>query len=119
MNFLLRSLDNMREVEENALHSVVFLQDFCDLRTVATANVCNDTDPGEIVSVENGVRFSTMNTDHCCIEDAGLVGMLGQVIEHPFAEYLVEGNLSGANAVVNVRPGTKLLVSHHEHQGPF
>src|SRR5215470_8338321 len=89
MNSLLCSLDDMREVEENALHPVVFLEDFCDLRTVAATDVRNDPDPGEIVSIENGVRFPTVNTHHRRIEDAGLVRMLGQVIEHPFAEDLV------------------------------
>ena len=59
MNSLLRSLDYMREVEENAFHPDVLLEDFCQLRTVAATNVRNDTDPREIVSVENGVRFPT------------------------------------------------------------
>src|SRR5262249_46697263 len=119
MHSLLRSLNDMREVEENALHPVVFLEDFCDLRTVAAADVRNDTDPGEIVSIENGVRFSTVNADHCRIENAGFVGMVAQVIEDPFAEHLVECNLSCANAVINLCPGTKLLVTHHERQGTF
>src|SRR6516164_5141005 len=101
MHSLSCSLDDMREVEENALHLVVLLEDFCDLRTVAAPDVRNDTDPGEIVSVENGIRFPTVNTDHRRIENAGFVGMVAQVIEDPFAEYLVEGNLSGANAVLN------------------
>src|SRR6516165_10076379 len=119
MNSLLRPLDYVREVEENALHPVVFLEDFCHLRTVAATNVRNDTDPREIVSVEKGVRFPTMNTDHRCIEDAGLVGMLAQVIENRFAENFIEGNLSGANTVVNLCPRTKLLITAHKRQGTF
>src|SRR5437868_4613014 len=77
LNSLLRSLDDMRQVEENPLHPGVFLEDFYDLRTVAAANICNHTDTGESISVENGVRFATI---HRCIEDAGFVRMLGQVI---------------------------------------
>ena len=50
-------------------------------------------------------------------EVAGLVGMLGQVIESRLAENLVEGNLPGADAVVNLYPGTELLVAGHERQG--
>src|SRR5262249_11634236 len=118
-NSLLRSLDDMWEVEENAFHPLVFLEDFRHLRTVAATDVRNDTDPREIVSVENGVRFPTVNTDHRCIEDAGLVRMVAQVIENRSAENLVEGNLSGANAVVNLCPGTKLLITRHERQGTF
>src|SRR5262249_60838726 len=109
----------MREVEENALHPVVFLEDFRHLRTITAANVRNDADPRKIVSVENGAGFPTMNTDHGCIEDAGLVGMVAQIIENRLAENLVEGNLSGADAVVNLCPGTKLLITGHERQGTF
>src|SRR5713101_6794201 len=109
MNSLLRSLDDMRQVEENALHLGVSLEDFRHLRTVAATDVRNHANSRKLVSVENGVRFPTMNADHRCIENAGLGGMLAQVIEDRFAENLVEGNLAGANAVVNLCPGTKLL----------
>src|SRR5262249_41070472 len=119
LNPLLRTLDDMREIEENALHPLVFLEDFRHLGTVAAANVRNDTDPGEIVRVENGARFPAMNTDHGCIEDAGLVGMFAQIIENRLAENFVEGNLSGATAVLDLCPGTKLLVPGHERQGTF
>src|SRR5262249_1970114 len=119
LNSLLRALDYMREVEENAPHPGVFPEDFRYLRTVAAANVRNDADPREIVSVENGVRFPAMNTDHRRIENAGLGGMLAQVVENRFAEDLLPGHLAGANAVVNLRPGAKLLITGHERQGTF
>src|SRR5438045_1512385 len=101
----------MRQVEENALQLGVFFQDFRDLRTVAATDVRNHANSRKLVSVENGIRFTTMNTDHRRIENPGLVGMLAQVIENRFAENLVEGNLAGANAVVNLCPGTKLLIA--------
>ena len=37
--------------------------------------------------------------------------MLTQVIEHRFAEHLFPGHLAGANAVVDLRPGAKLLIA--------
>src|SRR5262249_37545921 len=119
LNPLLRPLDDMREVEKNALHPGVFLEDLCHLRAVAATDVRNDADPREIVSVENGVRFPAMNTDHRRIEDADLVGMVAQVSEKRLAEHLVEGDLSGAKAVVDLRPGAKLLITGHERQGTF
>src|SRR5438309_1796516 len=109
----------MREVEENALHLGVFLEDFCHLRTVAATDVRNHTNSRKLVSIENGTRFTTMNADHRRIKNAGLVGMLAQVIEDRFAVNLIEGNLAGANAVVNLCPGTKLLITGHERQGTF
>ena len=109
----------MREVEENALHLGVFLEDFRQLRTVAATDVRNHANSRKLVSVENGIRFATMNADHRRIENAGLVGMLAEVIEDRFAVNFIEGHLAGANAVVNLCPGTKLLVTGHERQGTF
>ena len=84
----------MRQIEEDALHRRMFLQNAGDLRSVAATDVSQYTDAREIVGVENGIGFTTVDADHRCIEYLGLVGMFAQVFEDRLAKDFLEGDLS-------------------------
>src|SRR5688572_20826205 len=101
----------MRQIEEDALHRRMLLKNGRDLRSVAAANVGNNADAGKVVGVENSVRLTAMNPDHRCVENASLVGMIAQVIEDWLAKHLVEGDLAGLNAVLNLSPRSELLIA--------
>ena len=97
----------MRQIEEDAAHRGVRLQQRDELRAVAAADVDDRVDAGEVVGFEDGVRLAAVDADHRGVEDLGLVEMFAEVVEDGLAEDFVERFFAGLDAVDDFasRPG--------------
>src|SRR4029079_6896163 len=91
------ALDDMRQVEEDAAHGWICLQQRDELRAIATADVDDGFDAGEVVGGLYRGGFTAVDADHRGVEDLGFVVVLAQVVEDGLTEDFVERFLPRLN----------------------
>lgn len=113
-----RTLDNARQVEEQAPHGRISAEDAGQSRAGAAADVGQGLDAGEVVGVEDRPRFSAAEAGHRGVEDPGLLGVFAQIVEDRPAEQPLEGRLAGPHGLEQVAPAAMLLLAQHDRHRP-
>src|SRR4051812_19648071 len=103
----------MRQVKQDSVHRRMCLENGRDLRSVTATNIDDCADSGKVVGAEHRLRLATMNANHGRIEDTSLVVVLAQVVEDGHAEHFVERFVAGLNAIFDLGPSPKLLITGH------
>ena len=90
------------------------MQDAHKIGSVATSDIGQNADAGEVVSVEHRQRFRPVDGSHGGVEDLGLLGSFAQVFEDRLTVDPIEGGLARTNALQQVTPGVIMLLAHHQ-----
>src|SRR5204863_9914607 len=108
----------MRQVEQNPTGIRVVAQDGGDKRPVSSGDVDDSATCREVVRIGNGAAQRIRQSAHGLIEYAPSVRILSEVVEHAHSIDVVEGGLSGADAVEQVAPGAVLFLAVHDGERP-
>ena len=110
----MRAADHVGQIEQDAVRARRSPKDGGEKATVAAADVDDGSEAREVVAGHELAHAGARKVGHGPVEDLGLVRVVGAVLPHAPAERVDHRVLAGANAVLQLRPGSPVVVATDE-----